>query len=140
MKKASIIFGAIVMISMTLHQCGNAPVSSEESAQSILITHPISGERIKVAVKDFDDKMNWESAKKACSSLGNGWRLPTYEELKVMHEELHKNAKGNFKPDVYWGNAWNDSSQAIMYYFNSGNSFSTNKLNEQHYVRAVRNF
>jgi hypothetical protein len=57
-----------------------------------------------------------------------------------MHEELHKNAKGNFKPDVYWGNAWNDSSQAIMYYFYSGNSFSANKLNEQHYVRAVRNF
>jgi hypothetical protein len=57
-----------------------------------------------------------------------------------MHEELHKNAKGNFKPDVYWGNAWNDSSQAIIYFFNGGHSFSVNKLNEQHYVRAVRNF
>ena len=32
--------------------------------------------------------MNWEDAKNACTELGDGWRLPTEIELRVLNNEL----------------------------------------------------
>jgi len=76
---------------------------------------------LQVAEEDFLSAMNWGAAKKACKNLGNGWRLPSLEELEAMHEQLHKQGKGNFKTDNpcenwYWSSeelsvlvAWNYS-------------------------------
>jgi hypothetical protein len=41
----------------------------------------------EVAEKDMDGKMNWTDATAACKALGNGWRLPTKEELLLMFEK-----------------------------------------------------
>ena len=40
------------------------------------------------AQNDFPNKMNWEDAKNACTELGDGWRLPTEIELRVLNNEL----------------------------------------------------
>ena len=34
--------------------------------------------------------MNWEDAKKACADLGDGWRLPTKDELNILYENKAK--------------------------------------------------
>jgi hypothetical protein len=39
---------------------------------------------LEIAVQDFPNKMNLENATKACSNLGEGWRLPTINELKTL--------------------------------------------------------
>ncbi len=40
---------------------------------------------LEVMTKDLG-KMNWEEAKKACKNLGNGWRLPSLDELNLIYE------------------------------------------------------
>ena len=83
--------------------------------------------------------MNWDDAMKACEGLGNGWRLPSKEELNAMYEQLHKQGKGNFKNEWYWSSSQNDSGGAWVVYFDPGNVGNYGKgLNYQ--VRAVRAF
>jgi hypothetical protein len=78
--------------------------------------------------------MNWADAKKACESLGEGWRLPSKDELNSMY--INKNAIGGFTPNSYWSSTemgpfgWNQ-------YFNYGGRISDAKTNKN-YVRAVR--
>jgi len=72
------------------------------------INNPISGGNLQVADNDFPSKMKWNEAMSACQSLGNGWRLPSLEELNAMHVQLHRQGKGNFKTedcDWYWSSS-----------------------------------
>jgi hypothetical protein len=91
---------------------------------------------LQVAKDDLPEKMLWENASLACAALGNGWRLPTRNELDMMYRQLHKQGKGNFKPYWYWS-----KSQYVMHmHFGSGfvsNDFYS-QFNEFN-VRAVRN-
>ena len=40
---------------------------------------------IEVAEYDFPGDMTWDQAIKACYDLGNGWRLPSKDELNLMY-------------------------------------------------------
>ena len=77
----------------------------------------------------------WKDAKKVCEDLGDGWRLPTREELHLMW--LNKDNIGGFAAASYW------SSSEYNFYFAWGQGFASglqntgNKLNTT-YVRAVR--
>ena len=111
------------------------------------------GVRLQVAERDFETVMDWASAKKACQDLGNGWRLPSMDELFSIHEQLHKKGKGNFKNDKklltedYWSNELFvssitgrvDNKHVYVFTFNSA-VFNTSHIEEAAYVRAVRNF
>lgn len=110
------------------------------------------GQKIQVAENDFPDKMNWKDAMSACAGLGNGWRLPTREELLEMKWRLYKEGKGNFKNNsIYWSSSQDNSSGQIWcVLFDDGNvdhliynypciSF-TNPKNLDRQVRAVRAF
>jgi hypothetical protein len=44
--------------------------------------------------------MNWDDATKACADLGEGWRLPTKDELNVLYE--NKDEIGGYSPRTYW--------------------------------------
>ena len=39
---------------------------------------------LEIAMQDFPNEMNLEKAIEACSNLGEGWRLPTIQELKIL--------------------------------------------------------
>ena len=109
------------------------------------------GARLLVAERDFETVMNWGSAKKACQDLGNGWRLPSMDELLSMHEQLYKNGKGNFKTgkkllhEDYWSSELFvssitgrvDNKHVYIFDFN-GAVFNTSHIEEAAYVRAVR--
>mgnify|MGYP006195566053 CR=1 FL=1 len=43
------------------------------------------------STNDFPNTMGWSDAKKACSNLGEGWRLPTKSELKFLflYKDVH---------------------------------------------------
>ena len=51
---------------------------------------------IVAAESDFENRMDWYQAKSACNDLGNGWRLPTKSELKLMFKLLDPNGKRAF--------------------------------------------
>ena len=103
----------------------------------LTIEHPLTGEKLQIANQDFYTEMNWQEAKKACANLGSGWRLPTIEELQEMHEQLHKNGKGNFKSKVYWSGTERDASEAWLFGFYNGMVGYYDKDNPNG-VRAVR--
>jgi hypothetical protein len=102
----------------------------------LTIEHPLTGEKLQIANKDFSSQMNWYDAIDACEKLGSGWRLPTLEELKAMYEELHKKGQGNLKY-AYWSSTEGSNSLAWAFPFDDGNAFRFNK-NYTNYVRAVR--
>ena len=59
---------------------------------------------LEVLTEDLE-VMNWDGAMKACENLGDGWRLPTSEELEVLFENWEK--IGGFKnmENGYWHSA-----------------------------------
>ena len=72
------------------------------------IKHPITGGILQVAEGDFPNELKWNEAMSACQNLGNGWRLPSLEELEAMHVQLHRQGKGNFKTedcDWHWSSS-----------------------------------
>lgn len=86
---------------------------------------------------------NWESAVELCDNLVlnnyDDWRLPTYEELNLMFENLHLKNIGGFAQYTYWS-----STVPSLGYANAIN-FYTNVKGKQNkgrniYVRAVREF
>jgi hypothetical protein len=69
-------------------------------SQSSVIGKPIFLQKFAIAQYQFIEEMNWKDAKAACAKLGNGWRLPTADELKVMYK--YKDKIGNFNERLYW--------------------------------------
>lgn len=90
--------------------------------------------QIEVYPKDLG-KMNHNDAIKACSDLGEGWRLPTRLELLSMYE-LRKSL-GGFSPYYYWSSAETNHDTAWGQYFASGIQANYSKLSTN-LVRSVR--
>jgi len=97
-------------------------------------------ETIQVAKEDFPNAMNWDDARTACENLGNGWRLPRFDELEAMHEQLYLNGKGNFRTDDwYWSSSESNASNAWHFHFEGGKAYSTDGYKDgTGHVRAVR--
>jgi len=94
---------------------------------------------LEVMTKDLGN-MNWYDAKNACEKLGDGWRLPTKDELNILFE--HKEKIGGF--DSLYG-YWTSTGTGVnlawySYPYPGGANYATrNKLNTS-CVRAVRAF
>ena len=106
----------------------------------------------EIAQYDFPKKMNWDDAFRACDALGDGWRLPTREELVLIYKNKYK--IGGFTSHKYWsstkfdykfGDSLDLSSKefvsTIAWYqdFYFGGQGYDGKRNAG-YVRAVRTF
>jgi formylglycine-generating enzyme required for sulfatase activity len=101
-----------------------------------IIGKPFKIDNIEVAQNDFRNKMNWDDAKKACAALGNGWRLPTKDEMNILNENSIY-IKG-FSYGSYWTSTeYDDISGAWYQNFSNSKQYNYFKY-EQIYVRAVR--
>lgn len=90
--------------------------------------------KFEVYPKDLG-KHNWEAAKKVCEDLGDGWRLPTREELHLMW--LNRESVKDFATACYWSSSEFSNNSAWFKYFNFGGQDYDSKSNT-YYVRAVR--
>jgi hypothetical protein len=138
---------AILLVTV-LTSCGSlieSPKSNLEPPKSItdyknIIGMPIKIGNIEVAQYDFPEKMNWQSANYACVSLGNGWRLPTKEELNILY--FNKNKIGGFDAlGPYWSSTEkgliNGEIITLVQYFNADSQGLYGK-NATLFVRAIR--
>ena len=101
-----------------------------------IIGNPIKIENLEVAEFDFLEKMEWADAKAASEELGNGWRLPSKDELNILYENIDK--IGNFKGAYYWSSTDADKSdfawcQDIIFgtqkdYYNKNNTLSVRAI------------
>ena len=90
---------------------------------------------LEVMTEDLGE-MNWDDAMKACADLGDGWRLPTKDELNLLYENKEK--IGGFTNDAgYWSSTETGLSFAWLQDFIDGKPWSFFKTTPI-LVRAVR--
>ena len=103
----------------------------EKQSKPIILKQTL---KFEVYPKDLGEH-NWEDAKKLCEDLGDGWRLPTREELHLMW--VNRESIGGFAAAYYWSSSEYSDTNAWSQYFGNGFQYSYNKYNT-YYVRAVR--
>ena len=93
--------------------------------------------------KTSKNKMDWNKAIVYCEKLGNGWRLPTIQELVgcINYNKYNPASDMDFKTDdCYWSSTTYalNTDYAWYVHFYNGDVLSSNKTNS-YYVRPVRN-
>ncbi len=132
--KKILYLGIVLMFA----SCG-ANESESESSTVNLDEREVSTIKIgnlEVMTEDLGD-MNWDEAKKACKNLGDGWRLPTKDELNLLYENKEK--IGGFATDYYWSCTDGSYDAWVQDFGNGGRLDNSFKANTK-YVRAVRAF
>lgn len=71
-----------------------------------MIQITLDNKKIEVWQNDADEMMFWDDAFEFCANLEGNWRLPTAEELKLIHSELYLKDIGEFcKEGYYWSSS-----------------------------------
>ena len=102
-----------------------------------IIGNPIKIENLEVAQHDFPNRMTGDDAKAACAKLGEGWRLPTKDELAVMYR--YKDKIGGFANVYYWRSTEASNNGTWMQDFDNGLQKRAGRISIAN-VRAVRAF
>ena len=89
--------------------------------------------------------MTWKNAILIHEQLGDGWRLPTFDELQLLYNTVGQGAKNTaeFADGLYWSATDYDQYQARLLRFRDGNrSYHYNKEadHRKFHLRAVRDF
>jgi hypothetical protein len=108
---------------------------AQQSNTSKIIGTPITLDDLVIAQFDFPKMMNWHDAKAACDSLGNGWRLPSKDELVFLFQNKYR--IGVFKFDIYWSSSEYGTGFAWFQNLGYGGQYPSYKLDAA-YVRAIR--
>ena len=89
---------------------------------------------------------NWNDAKQWCQNHGDGWRLPTKDELLAIYNNkldvncwLKEYNSGTLKDYYYWSSIEYDSVRAWRVDISDGYTFDYYKYFD-YYVRAVYEF
>jgi hypothetical protein len=135
MKRLFVIFFVTVLTS-----CGTSlePPKSNTDYKNI-IGKPVKIGNLEIAQYDFPNILNWVDANKACEELGNGWRLPSEQELDYLYQNTV--VIGSFMEDYYWSSTMDGFEMAWAQDFKDidGIRISSAKV-EKFHVRAVRSF
>jgi len=92
--------------------------------------------RFEVGEANAPTQMTWDEATAYCSNLGDGWRLPTKDELALMYQ--HKDELGGCGKGWLWSSSLNgNGSDAWEQRFSDGNQ-DYNYKDYRFGVRAVR--
>ncbi len=104
-----------------------------------------SGRTGKVAYSKDLGPMSWKEAMNIHEQLGEGWRLPTMNELGTMRRNIGQGAdnSGKFSDELYWSATPYDANQARLLRFGDGDTsfhFNNSLSTRRYLVRAVRDF
>ena len=104
-----------------------------------IVGTPIKIDNLEVAQHDFNRDWEYDDAKVACAKLGEGWRLPTKDELNLLYQ--NKDKIGGFANGYYWSSTERSDYDAWLQYFDGGRQCDCYKYKGgRYYVRAVRAF
>ena len=103
-----------------------------------LILTSDNGEQIEVYPKNLDGAYSWNDAIAACEALGDGWHLPTKEELNLLFSNKEK--IDGFKEGDYWSCSEYSTTNAWSQNWHSGYPGAQGNVDKSsaYYVRAVR--
>jgi hypothetical protein len=99
---------------------------------------------IVVHLEDFGP-MTWANAMKIDEQLGEGWRIPTLDELKALRNAVGQGAENQaeFSNGLYWSATEYDQYQARLLRFRDGNAtyrYNKDAEHRKYRVRAIRDF
>lgn len=125
-------FFSVLIVTLFINSCTNSSqqkkeITSVESSNNEIVGKTVTIGRLEVSEHDFPNKMTWSDGKIACSSLGEGWRLPNTQELNILYQ--NKSVIGGFRDDFYW------SSDAGIQVGNITFAFKTNFYNGESTIR-----
>ena len=101
---------------------------------SEIIGTPTKIGNLEVALTDLG-RFTWLDASEECAKLGDGWRLPTKDELNVLYQ--NKDKIGGFEIGYYWSSTEYNDNDACNQFFSGGEqSYGPKGYNNP--VRAVR--
>jgi hypothetical protein len=99
----------------------------------------------KIASIEDEGPMTWNNAMTIQEQLGEGWRLPNMDELRLMYRNIGQGAdnKGEFADELYWSATPFDDYQARLLRFSDGNAsyhFNSSGTHRKFLVRAIQDF
>ena len=102
---------------------------------------PKTGLEWSVDANYFEKPMSWEAAVKACKFLGNGWRLPTIQELvSLIDYTQHDPAPPKGHPFNNVMSYQTQSSYSYYYYWSATTyAYNTEKLQSYYMDRGYVN-
>ena len=113
--------------------------SAAKSTKQNIIGKSIKIGNLEIAQYDFAGTMNWNDAKIACEALGDGWRLPSLDELNILYQ--NKVAIGGFEFTNYWSSDEYDGTETEVWTKSFVNGQEPNHFKKYtNNVRAVRAF
>jgi hypothetical protein len=130
-----IIFFSSLFVFSLLVSCGETKEDAKEETKASFVSIKIQEIGLEVMTKDLGKPVSWDDAKRACADLGDGWRLPTKEELGLMY--INKDKIGGFAIYGYWSSMEDGANVAWGLNFFDGGQFGYYKVNLG-FVRAVR--
>ena len=119
-----------LMIQLLLSSCIKEKIDE-------VITNSININGITVQKNDLLNKMTWFDAKSEASKAGNGWRLPTRAELKIMYDNRNKIGGFDTSSGEYWSSEEFDMSKAWIYTFGTPGEVTISKTSLER-VRLVK--
>lgn len=100
-----------------------------------IIGKPIVLEKFEIAQHDFPPLLNWDDAVKVCASLGDGWRLPTKDELQLFYKSNESLSISN--NNSYWSSTNFEKGYYWSQYFGDGFQYNL-RIDNYNSVRAIR--
>ena len=140
------------------------PVTAYESnfttSESVLLTNLNIGDSYEEGIVFEMDKtkqigkivsledlgpLSWKNAQNIHEELGEGWRLPTLEELIILHQILGQDGNNSaaFSNELYWSSTIFEKNEASLLRFSDANTsyhYNVNVGNQEFHLRAVKDF
>ena len=92
---------------------------------------------LEILNNDLSETMNWTDALNSGNKIGEGWRLPTKDELIILYK--NKSKIGRFENNYYWTSTIESNKEVSFIDFSSGNNYTIKPLNrDKAFVRLVR--
>lgn len=115
--------------------------SFSKTYSTSIIGSPVRIGNLEITQNDFPRMMNWDDAENASMLLGDGWRLPTKDELHVLYQYKDQISGFDGVSCCYWSStAYGDAdkSESTTFFSVGGSQYDNRFLKRR--VRAVRAF
>ena len=96
-------------------------VATTEKSSNNSFTIEINNKKIEVLNSDLTGEYQWKDAKTQCTQLGEGWRLPSLEEMNSIVDYQNNNL---IDLETYWCDSSVDDSTAWGYKLKNGKGSS----------------
>ncbi|CAM3351439.1 TIR domain-containing protein [Zobellia roscoffensis] len=111
--------------------------------EGIIFTIDPSSNTGKIAYLEDMGPMAWKDAMNIHKQLGEGWRLPELDELRLLYKTIGQGAdnKGKFVAELYWSATPFDKHQARLVKFSDGNAsyhYNSSGTHRKFLVRAIK--